>query len=82
MMMMIVVIIFMSMGRDYVSELQPPTGLLFIPQVKRPENVKVSNTVNARPTRLTNVTLYGTDGGYGKAAVEGERKDSKVIDVL
>jgi hypothetical protein len=76
MMMMIVVIIFMSMGRDYVSELQPPTGLLFIPQVK------VSNTVNPRPTGLTNVTLYGTDGGYGKAAVEGERKDSKVIDVL
>jgi hypothetical protein len=28
MMMMI-----MSMGRDYVSELRPPTGLLFITQV-------------------------------------------------
>jgi hypothetical protein len=24
---------FMSMGWDYVSELRPPTGLLFIPQV-------------------------------------------------
>jgi hypothetical protein len=23
----------MSMGRDHVSELRPPTGLLFIPQV-------------------------------------------------
>jgi hypothetical protein len=23
----------MSMGRDYVSELRPPTSLLFIPQV-------------------------------------------------
>jgi hypothetical protein len=23
----------MSMGQDYVSELRPPTGLLFIPQV-------------------------------------------------
>jgi hypothetical protein len=23
----------MSMGRDYVSELRPPTGLLFIPQI-------------------------------------------------
>jgi hypothetical protein len=23
----------MSMGRDYISELRPPTGLLFIPQV-------------------------------------------------
>jgi hypothetical protein len=26
-------LLFMSMGRDYVSELLPPTGLLFIPQV-------------------------------------------------
>jgi hypothetical protein len=26
-------IMFMLMGRDYVSELQPPTGVLFIPQV-------------------------------------------------
>jgi hypothetical protein len=26
-------IMIMSMGRDYVSELRPPTGLLFIPQV-------------------------------------------------
>jgi hypothetical protein len=25
--------IIMSMGFDYVSELRPPTGLLFIPQV-------------------------------------------------
>jgi hypothetical protein len=24
--------LFMSMGRDYVSELRPPNGLLFIPQ--------------------------------------------------
>jgi hypothetical protein len=27
------VLLFMSMGRDYASELRPPTGLLFIPQV-------------------------------------------------
>jgi hypothetical protein len=26
-------LLFMSMGWDDVSELQPPTGLLFIPQV-------------------------------------------------
>jgi hypothetical protein len=25
--------LIMSIGRDYISELQPPTGLLFIPQV-------------------------------------------------
>jgi hypothetical protein len=26
-------LLFMSMGRDYISELQPLTGLLFIPQI-------------------------------------------------
>jgi hypothetical protein len=28
-----ILLLFMSMGRDYVSELRPPTGLFFIPQV-------------------------------------------------
>jgi hypothetical protein len=30
---MITIIIIMLMGREYVSELQPPTGLVFIPEV-------------------------------------------------
>jgi hypothetical protein len=30
---MMMMVNIMSMGWDYVSELQPPTGLLFIPQV-------------------------------------------------
>jgi hypothetical protein len=28
-----IIIIIISTGWDYVSELRPPTGLLFIPQV-------------------------------------------------
>jgi hypothetical protein len=30
--LMMIIIIIMSMGLDYVSELQTPTGLLFIPR--------------------------------------------------
>jgi hypothetical protein len=33
MIMMMLMIIIMSMGSEYVSELLPPTGLLFISQV-------------------------------------------------
>jgi hypothetical protein len=29
----VVMMMMMSMGWDYVSELRPPTGLLFVPQV-------------------------------------------------
>jgi hypothetical protein len=33
MMMMMMMMMIMSMGWDYISELRPPTGLLFILQV-------------------------------------------------
>jgi hypothetical protein len=29
------IMLIVSIGRDYVSELQPPTGMLFIPQVNK-----------------------------------------------
>jgi hypothetical protein len=29
----LLLLLFMSMGWEYVSELRPPTGLLFIPEV-------------------------------------------------
>jgi hypothetical protein len=33
MMMMVVVVVVVVVGSEYVSELQPPEGLLFFPQV-------------------------------------------------
>jgi hypothetical protein len=41
---------FMSMGRDYVSELLPPTGLLFIPHISVSQTV-VLNVSPVNPLR-------------------------------
>jgi hypothetical protein len=46
--------VIMSMGREYVSELRPPTCLLYIPQVIYEHGKPWSNHIDRRNTRLVN----------------------------
>jgi hypothetical protein len=47
------VLLFMSVGRDYVSELRPPTGLLFIPQVIYEYGEPRCNAINRENRKIS-----------------------------
>jgi hypothetical protein len=56
---MMMMIMIMSMGWDYVSELRPPTGLLFIPQVIYACGEPWWNNVNRRKLLIRLQELSG-----------------------
>jgi hypothetical protein len=59
MMMMMIIIIIMLMGRDCVSKLRPPTGLLFIPKAIYNHGEPWCNTIERRKLLVRPPELSG-----------------------
>jgi hypothetical protein len=57
------------MGRDYISELQPPTGLLFIAQIYEYEKAWYNDTDRGKP-KISKVNLSQCRYVYHKSHID------------